>query len=188
MMEEEINKALEVLKKGGIIIYPTDTVWGIGCDATNDKAVRRIFTLKKRMDHKSMIVLICKPENIESIVESVPEIAYDLMESWNKPLTIVYDNAKNLAKKLIGGDQTIGVRVSRNKFNQELIKRLGKPIVSTSANYSGEPTPLLFADIDPGLLESVDYVVDYERQNLTQAKPSTVIRIYDDGHFDVLRK
>ena len=188
MMEEEINKAYEVLKKGGIIIYPTDTVWGIGCDATNDKAVQRIFKLKKRMDSKSMIVLICKPENIESIVESVPEIAYDLMESWNKPLTIVYDNAKNLAKKLISRDKTIGVRVSRNDFNRQLIQKLGKPIVSTSANYSGEPTPVFFNDIDQNLLDSVDYVVNYQRKNATEVKPSTVIRIYDDGHFDVLRK
>lgn len=186
-MKEEIRKSIEVLKKGGIIIYPTDTVWGIGCDATNNKAVQKIFKLKKRMDHKSMIVLICQPENIQTVVEKVPTIAFDLMESWNKPLTIVYDNAKNLAKKLIGEDKTIGVRVSHNEFNKELIKELGHPIVSTSANYSGQPTPVFFNEIDPILLDSVDYVVDYERDNTAVVKPSTVIRIYKDGSFDVLR-
>lgn len=186
-MKEEIRKSIEVLKKGGIIIYPTDTVWGIGCDATNDKAVQKIFKLKKRMDHKSMIILICQPENIQTVVEKVPTIAFDLMESWNKPLTIVYDNAKNLAKKLIGDDKTIAVRVSQNEFNKELIKELGHPIVSTSANYSGQATPVFFNEIDPMLLKSVDYVVDYERDNLTVVKPSTVIRIYKDGSFDVLR-
>ncbi len=186
-MKEDITKALEVLKKGGLIIYPTDTVWGIGCDATNEKAVQKIFKLKKRLDHKSMIVLICKPENIKTIVESVPAIAYDLMESWNKPLTIVYDNAKNLAKKLISADKTIAVRVSKNRFNIELIKELGHPIVSTSVNYSGQPTPVFYNEIDPELLESVDYVVNYERDKITHVKPSTVIRIFKDGSFDVLR-
>ena len=186
-MKEEIEKALAVLRKGGIIIYPTDTVWGIGCDATNDKAVQKIFRLKKRMDHKSMIVLICQAENIESIVEKVPSIAYDLMESWNKPLTIVYDNAKNLAKQLISNDKTIGVRVSKNTFNQKLIKELGHPIVSTSANFSGQETPLFFTEIDDKLLEAVDYVVDLERTKAVDVKPSTVIRIYPDGNFDVLR-
>ncbi len=187
-MKKEVKKAIEVLKKGGIIIYPTDTVWGIGCDATNDKAVQKIFKLKKRLDHKSMIVLICKADNIETIVESVPTIAYDLMESWDKPLTIVYDNAKNLAKNLISSDKTIGVRVSKNTFNKTLIKELGHPIVSTSANYSGHATPVFFTEIDPLLLEAVDYVVDYQQENLTNVKPSTVIRIYEDGSFDVLRK
>ena len=187
-MKEEIKKAKEVLEKGGIIIYPTDTVWGIGCDATNEKAVKKIFRLKKRLNQKSMIVLICKPENIKTIVESVPTIAFDLMESWNKPLTIVYDNAKNLAKKLISSDKTIAVRVSRNKFNKALIKELGHPIVSTSANYSGQPTPVFFNEIDPTLLDSVDYVVNYQRDNITSVKPSTVIRIREDGSFDVLRK
>lgn len=186
-MKEEIQKALEVLRNGGIIIYPTDTVWGIGCDATNDKAVQKIFRLKKRMDHKSMIVLICQTRNIGSIVEKVPSIAYDLMESWNKPLTIVYDNAKNLAKTLISSDKTIGIRVSKNKFNQQLIKELGHPIVSTSANYSGEATPLFFTEIDPSLLNAVDYVVDFERDRITEIKPSTVIRIFPDGNFDVIR-
>ena len=186
-MKEEIKKAIAVLKKGGIIIYPTDTIWGIGCDATNDKAVQKIFRLKKRMDHKSMIVLICQAENIESIVEKVPSIAYDLMESWNKPLTIVYDNAKNLAKKLISTDKTIGVRVSNNKFNKALIKELGHPIVSTSANYSGEVTPLFYAEINKELLDSVDYVVDFERNKHTISKPSTIIRIHPDGNFEVLR-
>ncbi len=186
-MKKEIEKALAVLRKGGIIIYPTDTVWGIGCDATNDKAVQKIFRLKKRMDHKAMIVLICQAENIESIVEKVPSIAYDLMESWNKPLTIVYDNAKNLAKQLISADKTIGVRVSKSTFNQELIKELGHPIVSTSANYSGQATPLFFTEIDASLLDAVDYVVDFERNKISEVKPSTVIRIYPDGNFDVIR-
>jgi len=187
-MEEEVKKAIEVLKKGGIIIYPTDTVWGIGCDATNDKAVQKIFRLKKRMNHKAMIVLICAAENINTIVEEVPDLAFDLMESWNKPLTIVYDNAKNLAKRLISSDKTIGVRVTKNAFNQAIIKGLGHPLVSTSANFSGKETPLFFNNIDKKLLESVDYVVDFERNISSEPKPSTVIRIHPDGDFDVLRK
>jgi len=187
-MKQEIEKAVSVLKKGGIIIYPTDTVWGIGCDATKNKAVQEIFKLKKRLSQKSMIVLICEPENIETIVEKVPEIAYDLMESWNKPLTIVYDNAKNLAKSLISDDKTIGIRVSQSDFNKSLIKALGHPIVSTSANFSGQTTPISFDQIDKRLLKMVDYVVDLERDFNVEVKPSTVIRIYPDGNFDVLRK
>lgn len=187
-MKEEIEKALKVLRKGGVIIYPTDTVWGIGCDATNEKAVQRIFKIKKRPSKKSMIVLICEAGNIENIVEKVPEIAYDLMDSWDKPLTIVYDNAINLAKNLISDDKTIGVRVSRNEFNKELIRQLGRPLVSTSANISGNPTPVFFNEISPELLKTVDYVVDYQRKSDVDVKPSTVIRIYSDGHFDVLRK
>jgi len=187
-MKQEVEKAVSVLKKGGIIIYPTDTVWGIGCDATNNKAVQEIFKLKKRLSQKSMIVLICEPDNIKNIVEEVPEIAFDLMESWDRPLTIVYDNAKNLAKSLISDDKTIGVRVSRSDFNKALIKELGRPIVSTSANFSGQPTPISFNEIDEKLLKRVNYVVDLERDFDVEVKPSTVIRIYPDGNFDVLRK
>ena len=187
-MKKEIKKTVEVLRKGGVIIYPTDTVWGIGCDATNEKAVQKIFKIKKRIEQKSMIVLICEAENIKTIVEKVPTIALDLMESWNKPLTIVYDNAKNLAKNLISNDNTIAVRVSKNKFNKEIIKELGNPIVSTSANFSGKPTPVFFKDIDQELLDSVDHVVSIQRENITDVKPSTIIRLQLDGSFDVLRK
>ncbi len=186
-MEKEINKAVEVLKKGGVIVYPTDTIWGIGCDATNEKAVHKIYKLKKRLEKKTMIVLICKKESLKNHVGELPSIAFDLIESWDKPLTIVYDGAKNLAKNLIRSDKTVAVRVSKDIFSQKVIKKLGKPMVSTSANISGEVSPVFFNDIDKSIIKEADYVVNLYHNSMNEMKPSTIIRLFPDGHFTIIR-
>ncbi len=186
-MEKEIDKAIETLKKGGIIIYPTDTIWGIGCDATNEKAVNKIYKLKKRLEKKTMIVLICKSNNINNFVKKVPPIAYDLIDSWEKPLTIIYNGAQNLAKNLIRDDKTVAIRVSKDEFSQKLIAKFGKPIVSTSANESGEPAPLFFKDIEQSILDGVDYIVDLYHNSMNDLKPSTIIKLERDGNFKIIR-
>lgn len=187
MMEKEINKAVEVLRKGGIIVYPTDTIWGIGCDATNEKAVKKIYDLKKRLEKKTMIVLICKSESLKKYIDKLPNIAFDLIESWDKPLTIVYDGAMNIAKNLISDDNSVAIRVSKDEFSQKVIDRLGKPLVSTSANKSGEKPPIFFKNIDNEILEGVDHVVNLFHDSLNEVKPSTIIRLHQDGNFEVLR-
>jgi len=187
MMEQEINKAVEVLRKGGIIVYPTDTIWGIGCDATNEKAVKKVYAIKKRLEKKTMIVLLCKKDGLDNFVHELPHIAYDLIDSWEKPLTIVYEGAKNLAKNLIRSDKTVAIRVSKDEFSRRVIEKLGKPLVSTSANASGDTTPLFFKDISNDIIEGVDYVVDLYHNSMNELKASTVIRLHKDGNFDVLR-
>ena len=187
MMDEEIDKTVEVLKKGGIIVYPTDTIWGIGCDATNEKAVKKIYALKHRLEKKKMIVLICKPESLNKFIDKVPPIAYDLIESWDKPLTIIYSGAMNLAKNLIEDDKSVAIRVSKDEFSQRVIKKLGKPLVSTSANHSGEAAPIFFKSITSEILEGVDYVVDLYHDSLNTVKPSTIIKLLKSGNFEVIR-
>ena len=147
-LKEEVRKACEVLKNGGIILYPTDTIWGIGCDATNELAVKRIYELKHREDNKAMLVLLDDVGKLASYVE-VPDVAYELLEVNDKPMTIIYPNAKNLAKNLIAQDRTIGIRITSEAFTKALLYRFRKPIVSTSANISGEPSPKCFAEIMP---------------------------------------
>jgi L-threonylcarbamoyladenylate synthase len=186
-MEKEINKAIEVLKKGGVIVYPTDTIWGIGCDATNEKAVNKVYKLKKRLEKKTMIVLICKSESISNFVKKVPPIAYDLIESWEKPLTIIYKGAQNLAKNLIREDKTVAIRVSKDEFSQRLIAKYGKPLVSTSANESGEIAPLFYKDIDSNIINGADYVVDLYHNSMNDMKPSTIIKLENDGNFEIIR-
>ncbi len=186
-MEKEIDKAIEVLRKGGIIIYPTDTIWGIGCDATNEKAVNKIYMLKKRLEKKTMIVLICKNESLKNYVSHVPSIAYDLINSWDKPLTIIYKGAKNLTKNLIRDDKTVAIRVSQDEFSQKLIAKFGKPLVSTSANESGYSAPLFFKDIDQNILNGVDYIVNLYHNSINDMKPSTIIKLENDGNFEIIR-
>jgi len=186
-MKKEIDKALKVLKKGGNILYPTDTVWGIGCDATNNKAVARIFSLKKRPEKKSFIILLDQVEKIKDYVEVFPPQVSDLILNYNRPLTIVFPNAKNLSKNLISEDGSIAIRVVRHEFCKELINALGKPLVSTSANVSGNKTPILFRDIDDYIKEKVSYVVGLEQHNINPASPSTVIKIDKKGNYEILR-
>lgn len=186
-MEKEIDKAVEVLKKGGIIIYPTDTIWGIGCDATNEKAVNKVYKLKKRLEKNTMIVLICKTDSLNKFVNQVPPIAFDLIDSWQKPLTIIYHGAKNIAKNLIRNDNTVAIRVSKDDFSRKLIAKFGKPIVSTSANESGEKAPLFFKDIDQNILTGVDYVVELYHNSMNDMKPSTIIKLENDGNFKIIR-
>ena len=187
-MHNDIKQALEVLQSGGVILYPTDTIWGIGCDATNEKAVQRIYQLKKREDSKSMLVLMENMNFLNRYVKEVPEIAYDLIEMTEKPMTIIYPGAKNLAKNLIAQDGSIGIRISSEEFTRQLIQRFKKPIVSTSANMSGEPSPAFFDEISPEIIEAVDYVVEYRQDDHTPREPSSIIKLGVGGVFQVLRK
>jgi L-threonylcarbamoyladenylate synthase len=187
-MHNDIKKALDALHAGGIILYPTDTIWGIGCDATNEKAVERIYQIKKREDSKSMLVLMENINFLSRYVEEVPEIAYDLIEVSDKPLTIIYPGAKSLAKNLIAPDGSIGIRISSEDFTRQLIQRFKKPIVSTSANISGEPAPAIFDEIAPDIISAVDYVVEYRQADLTPATPSSIIKLGTGGEIEIIRK
>ena len=186
-LKEEVFKATEILKKGGIILYPTDTSWGIGCDATDAKAVQRIYELKQREDNKSMLVLLDDAGKIASYAD-VPEIALQLIEVSNKPTTIIYPNARNLAANLINADQTIGIRITEEAFSKALLFRFRKPLVSTSANISGQPSPACFADISEEIKNAVDYIVDFRRQETRPCSPSSIIKLGMDGSIQILRK
>lgn len=186
-LQDEINKAADIVRKGGIILYPTDTVWGIGCDATNSRAVQRVFELKRRADHKAMIVLVSSAEEAERCVEEMPEVAYQLIEFADKPLTIVYDKGIGLAPELLGPDGSVGIRVTREAFSAGLCRRLRRPLVSTSANISGEAPAAVFPEISQEILDGVDYVVDYRRDDFSRSQPSTVMRLSAGGEFKILR-
>jgi len=186
-IQQEISNSLEVLKKGGIILYPTDTVWGIGCDATNPEAVERIYTLKKRSDSKAMICLVNSLKMLEQYVDSVPEPAYEVIEYSNKPTTIIYDNPVRVAYNLVADDETLGIRIVKEKFCEQLIYKFRKPLVSTSANISGQSTPNSFAQIAPEILKGVDYVVNLQRSKISD-KPSAIIKIGNDRTVKVIRK
>jgi len=188
MLKDEINKTLEVLKSGGIILYPTDSVWGLGCDATNEEAVEKIFALKNRADSRSLIILIDTENKLQSYVSEIPDVAYDLIEYTEKPLTIIYDGGKNLAKNLINQDGSVAIRIPKHDFCQQLIQRFRKPIVSTSANISGEPTPLNFLQISEKIINGVDYVVDLEKENTEEKQSSTIIKLGAGGQFSFIRK
>ncbi|RKE03435.1 L-threonylcarbamoyladenylate synthase [Marinifilum flexuosum] len=187
-MNNDINKALEVLKSGGVILYPTDTIWGIGCDATNADAVKRVYEIKQREDCKAMLVLMENPNRLNSYVDEVPEIAWDLIEANDKPMTLIYPGAKNLAPNLINSDGTIGIRISNEEFTQNLIQRFKKPIVSTSANISGDPSPANFSEINEELKGLVDYVVEYKQDDFEKASASSIIKIGVGGEIQILRK
>lgn len=187
-MKADIVNALEVLKQGGIILYPTDTIWGLGCDATNEKAVEQIYKIKQRSDQKSMLILLDNPVKISTYVNEMPEIAWDLIELSTKPLTIIYSGAKNLAKNLIADDGSIGIRISHDEFNQKLIQRFKKPIVSTSANMSGEPSPQNFDEISQQIIDSVDYVVTWKQDDFTKASPSGIIKLANNGEVKIIRE
>ena len=188
-MEEDINKAVEVLKKGGVILYPTDTLWGIGCDATNNKAVQKVIKIKERHDNTSFIILIEKEKRILDHVKEVPDILCDLLTSLDDtPLTIIYPNAKNLAKNVAAKDGSIAIRLVKHEFCEKLISKLNKPILSTSANFSGEETPLMFKNISEKLKKKVDYIVETDRDILNKIKASTIIKLKMNGEFDVIRQ
>lgn len=187
-MQEDIKKAIEVLKSGGIILYPTDTIWGIGSDATNEEAVKRIYELKQRDDSKSMLVLLDNPAKLQTYVQEVPDIAWDLIELTDKPLTIIYEGAKNLATNLIATDGSIGIRITDELFSRELCKQFRKPIVSTSANISGDPSPSRFSNISPVIKNSVDYVVNYRQKENVEVKPSGILRLGKNGTIQIIRK
>ncbi|QED37444.1 threonylcarbamoyl-AMP synthase [Antarcticibacterium arcticum] len=186
-IKQEIENALEILRKGGIILYPTDTVWGIGCDATNPEAVERIYKLKKRSDHKAMICLVNSVKMLEQFVNSVPDPAYDVIDFSDKPTTIIYDNPIKVANNLVAEDETLAIRVVKEKFCEQLIYQLRKPLVSTSANISGQPTPNSFAQIAPEILKGVDYIVNLYHSKISD-KPSAIIKIGNDRTVKVIRK
>ncbi|MBE0652321.1 MAG: threonylcarbamoyl-AMP synthase [Bacteroidales bacterium] len=185
--KDDIIQAVQVLKEGGLILYPTDTIWGIGCDATNEIAVSRIFTLKKRTDTRSMLVLIDSENRLSQYVKEIPAIAWDLIDVADKPLTIIYPGAKNLANNLISNDGSIGIRISKEAFSSDLVKKFGKAIVSTSANISGKISPSTFSDIEPEILEGVNYIVKYRQKENQKAQPSSILRIGFRGEIEILR-
>lgn len=187
-MNEEIKKACEVMQAGGVILYPTDTIWGLGCDATNEAAVKRVYEIKKRVDSKAMIVLIDRDVKLQFYVDEVPEIAYDLIEYSDKPLTIIYDGARNLAPNLMAEDRSIGIRITKEDFSSKLCERFKKAIVSTSANISGEPSPANFDEVSEEIKKSVDYIVNYRQDDLTKAKPSGIIKLGRNCEVKVIRE
>lgn len=187
MMEQEIEKCVELLQAGKVILYPTDTVWGIGCDATNDEAVQRIYQIKQRPEKKSMIILLDSFERLPYYVEHIPLIAWDLIPQISRPTTVIYSTARNLPDRLIHNDGTIAIRVVQQDFCRRLIKKLGHPIVSTSANFAGQETPKVFEQIDPGIIKLMDYVVPQTYATSVDYKPSRLIKFVDDYNFTVLR-
>lgn len=187
-MNEDLQKALEVLKNGGVILYPSDTVWGLGSDATNAAAVERIYQIKKRETSKRMLILMENPALLDRYVDDVPEIAWDLIEISTTPLTIIFPNARNIAPNLIANDGTIGIRFTREEFSKELIRRFRRPIVSSSANFSGMVTPEIFAEIDTEIIDAVDYVVNYRQNETTPSQPSSIIKLDQGGRIEIVRK
>lgn len=187
-LTEEVEKALAVLKEGGIILYPTDTIWGLGCDACNPDAVDKIFKIKGRQETKSMIILLDTENKLPSYVRDVPEIAYDLIEYAENPLTIIYSGAKNIAENTIANDGSVGIRITRDEFSNQLIRRFKKPIISTSANLSGQPSPSNFHEISEEIIDRVDHVVNWKQDDTTPKKPSTIMKLEPDGRFIFIRK
>ncbi|MBR6749283.1 MAG: threonylcarbamoyl-AMP synthase [Bacteroidaceae bacterium] len=188
-LQEDIAQACEVMQRGGIILYPTDTIWGIGCDATNSEAVRRVYEIKRRADNKALIVLTDSMTKVDFYVEEVPDIAYDLTDLSEKPLTIIYTGARNLAPELLGDDGSVGIRVTREKFSQTLCRRFRKAIVSTSANVSGTPSPMSFADISDEIKQAVDYIVEARQDEVGgNAAPSSIIKLGAGGLIKVIRE
>lgn len=186
-MQEQIQKCIEVLKNDGIILYPTDTVWGLGCDATNEEAVKKIYEIKQREDSKSLITLVSSDAMLQKYVVEVPELAWDLIDLATKPTTIIYPKAKNLASNVIAQDESIGIRMMKEGFCNQLVHKFGKAIVSTSANISGEPSPSYFQDISPKIISKVDFVVDSNLDDGSH-QPSSIIKIGLRGEIEVLRK
>lgn len=185
---EDINQALETLKNGGLILYPTDTIWGIGCDATNPEAVEKVFALKGRDKSKSMLILLHNDNQLASYVNDIPEVAYELIEASERPLTIIYSGAKNLAANVLAEDGTIGIRIVNQPFCQQLLQRFRKPIISTSANTSGSPSATTFDEITDHIKDGVDYIVKHSQQDRSPGKPSLIMKLDPSGKFEFLRK
>jgi L-threonylcarbamoyladenylate synthase len=186
--EEEIKKSIEVLRKGGTILYPTDTIWGIGCDATNVEAVKKIFEIKKREESKSLIVLVCNEQMLQKYVRDIPEVAWELIEASDKPLTIIYDKTHGIASNVLAQDGSLAVRICKEEFCNKLIYKFGKPIISTSANISGEKNPTNFYEIENEIVEGVDYAVNYRREEYGLSIPSTIIKLSNSGEIRIIRK
>ncbi|MFD2597946.1 L-threonylcarbamoyladenylate synthase [Sphingobacterium corticis] len=184
----DVAKALEVLKAGGIILYPTDTIWGIGCDATNPEAVEKVFALKGRDQAKSMILLLHNENQLASYVNDIPDVAYELIEVTDRPLTIIYSQSKNLPASTVAADGSVAIRVADHPFCQQLLQRFRKPIISTSANLSGQSSPANFSEIDVAIIEGVDYVVEFGQHDMKSQKPSMIMKLGSGGQFEFIRK
>ena len=186
-MDKDIKAALDVLLKGGIILYPTDTIWGIGCDATNEKAVERIYEIKRREDKEGMLVLLDSANRLLQYVE-VPDVAWEMIDVADKPLTIIYPGAKNLAASLLANDGSVGIRIVKDSFCIKLIQQFKRPVVSTSANISGKKSPQIFSEINKDIINSVDYVVKWRQDDLTKINPSGIIKLGLSGEVKVIRE
>jgi L-threonylcarbamoyladenylate synthase len=190
--EEDIKKAVETMRKGGVILYPTDTVWGIGCDATNAEAVKRVYEIKQRDDSKALICLVDSDARMQRYFRNVPDVAWQLVDSLKegdgKPTTLILDGAINLADNLIAEDGSVGIRITNEPFSRELCFRFQKAIVSTSANISGEPAAQNYCDIDPRIIEAVDYVCWSRRQEHKPHTPSSIIKLKENGEVEIIRK
>ena len=186
--KEDMAEAVRVLKAGGVILYPTDTVWGLGCDATNAEAVERIYRIKQRQDSKALIVLADSEAMISRYVVEVPEVAWDVIELATRPTTVIFDRGLNLAPNLLAQDGSVGIRLSREAFSSQLCFHLRKPIVSTSANVSGQPSPRIFREIIEEIRQQVDYVVRYRQDDIKPASPSSVIKLGRGGEVKIIRE
>jgi L-threonylcarbamoyladenylate synthase len=185
-MNKEVTNSIEHLKKGNILLYPTDTVWGIGCDATNENAVKKIYQIKKRDESKSLIILVDSIKMLESIINDIPKTALKFIRNASKPTSIIYNNPKGLAKNVIANDNTVAIRIVQDDFCQKLIRKLGKPIISSSANISGETTPKSFDEISSEIINNVNYIVNLRQQEIRQS-PSQIIKLEDNGELNILR-
>ncbi len=186
-INQEVQKAFEIIANGGIILYPTDTVWGIGCDATNELAIEKIYALKKRAESKSMIVLMNGEKMMYQVFKNIPEVAWQIIDLSEKPTTLILDKPQHIAKNIIAEDETLGVRIVKEPFCFKLMERMKKPLVSTSANISGMPTPKSFKEIAPEIIKGVDYVVNLHQEKICD-KPSTIIKLGLDNQVKVIRK
>lgn len=186
--EEDIKRAVEVMRQGGVILYPTDTVWGIGCDATNAEAVKKVYAIKQRDDSKALICLVDSDARLQRYVRDVPDVAWQLIDCCDRPTTLILDGAVNLAPNLIADDGSIGIRITQEPFSKELCYRFQKAIVSTSANISGEPAAQNYRDIDPRIIEAVDYVCWSRRQEHQPHQPSSIIKLGRGGEVTIIRK
>ena len=182
-----MEQIIQTLKSGGTILYPTDTIWGIGCDATNIDAIEKIFEIKKREKTKSMIILVESEKRLQDLVD-VPEMAWEIMDLSEKPVTIIYDHPRNLPKELLAEDGSVGIRLVKNDFLKKLISKLNKPLVSTSANFSGEKSPMKFSDISQEIVDSVDFVVEENQEKVSEYSGSSIIRVWSDGRIKVIRE
>ena len=186
-MEQEIEKCVEILRAGKVLLYPTDTIWGIGCDATNEEALMNIYRIKQRNEKKSMIILLDSAERLPMYVEKIPLIAWDLLHHVTRPTTFIYPSARNLPEKIVHSDGTIAIRIVQHDFCRKLIRAMGKPLVSTSANIAGQPTPHLFSEISQDIISKMDYVVPQQYDNSVDFNPSRLIKFLDDYNFTILR-
>ena len=186
-INEEVHKAHEIIKEGGIILYPTDTVWGIGCDATNPEAVAKIYKLKKRAESQSMIVLMNGDKMMYNVFKEIPDVAWQIIELSENPTTVILDKPRNVAANLIAPDNTLGIRIVKEPFCFKLLEKMKKPLVSTSANISGQTTPKSFKEISPEIIKGVDYIVNLDRDKIA-GKPSTIIKLTNDSQVKVIRK